>query len=579
MPVIDQITLEVMKNAFYSITEEMGAALVRSAYSTNIKDRRDFSCALYTPEGHMLAQAMHIPLHLGAMACAIKGMLKVFPPEELHSGDVVILNDPYLGAAHKPDIMIFTPIFFNGEFVAIVGNTAHHIDVGGMIPGSVPPNATETFQEGITIPPVKLNERGILNKGILQILEKNVRTLHEFRGDLMAQLAANNVGERRFRELCEQNGSPLVREAMTKLEEYCERRMVQEIQNIPEGVYTHEDSIEGDGITEDLFWIRCSITVRKGTIHIDFTGSSPCAKGPINSVYGITLACVYYAVKALTDPSIPTNEGTFKPVELTAPERTLVNAPFPYPMGLANTITSQRIVDVLFGAFYHALPGRVCAACTGSMNSCGFGGINPRTQRYFSYVETYGGGYGATRRRDGISGVHSHMTNSQNAPTEVIEMTYPLRVEKYELIPDSEGPGKFRGGFGITRELRVLETSMRVRASTDRVVKGPYGLEGGWPGGRAQLLLEQSDGSNRKLPSKSTFEASPGDRIIIRTAGGGGWGNPKERAPEEVREDVVQGLIDIDRAREIYGVEIDPQTLKIDPESPEKKRRREDGGD
>jgi N-methylhydantoinase B len=554
---IDQITLEVMKNAFSSITEEMGAALVRSAYSTNIKDRKDFSCALYTSDGHILAQAMHIPLHLGAMACAMKGMLKEFSSEAFSPGDMVIMNDPYLGAAHKPDIMVFTPIFFEGKCIAFVGNTAHHIDVGGMVPGSLPPNATETFHEGLAIPPVKLKEKGNLNRGVLKLLERNVRTLHEFRGDLMAQVAANTVGERRFLELCESHGAAPVREAIQGLEAYCERRMAQEIKKIPEGTYSFEDHVGGDGITDELFVIRSTVAVKGGRVRIDFRGSSACTKGPINSVYGITLACVYYVMKAVTDPSIPTNEGTYRSIDVIAPEGSIVNAPFPSAMGLANTITSQRIVDVLLGAFYQAIPEKVCAACTGSMTPCGFGGISPRTGRYFSYVETYGGGYGATRFQDGIGGVHTHMSNSQNAPTEVIEMTYPLRVERYGLVPDSEGPGRFRGGFGMVRDLRVLETDMHVRASTDRVVKGPYGLEGGWEGGAARLILESPNGERRSLPSKSTFEAHPGEKIVIQTAGGGGWGNPRQRDPERVRQDVSEGLISTRRAREIYGVEAD----------------------
>ena len=564
MPTIDQITLEVMKNAFSSITEEMGAALVRSAYSTNIKDRKDFSCALYTAEGHILAQAMHIPLHLGAMACAMKGMLREFSHEGFSPGDMVIMNDPYFGAAHKPDIMIFTPIFFEERCIAFVGNTAHHIDVGGMIPGSLPPNATETFHEGLAIPPVKLKNKGALNQGILKVLERNVRTLHEFRGDLMAQMAANTVGERRFLELCGSYGAVSVREAIEGLETYCEKRMIQEIEKIPEGIYGFEDHVEGDGITDELFRIRSTVTVKGGRVRIDFTGSSPCTKGPINSVYGITLACVYYVMKAVTDPSIPTNEGTYRPVDVIAPEGTIVNAQFPSAMGLANTITSQRIVDVLLGAFYQAIPEKVCAACTGAMTPCGFGGINPRTRRYFSYVETYGGGYGATHTQDGIGGVHTHMSNSQNAPTEVIEMTYPLMVEKYGLVPDSEGPGKYRGGFGMVREVRVLETEMQVRASTDRVSTGPYGLEGGGNGGKAKLLLEYADGRRQQLPSKSTFEAHPGEKIVIQTAGGGGWGNAKARDPGNVKRDVIQGLISIRRAREIYGVRLAPETFEID---------------
>ena len=561
---IDQVALEVMKNAFASITEEMGAALVRSAYSTNIKDRRDCSCALYTNKGHILAQAEHIPLHLGVMAHAVKEILQELPMEEWDPGDLVIMNDPYLGGTHKPDIMVFSPIFFENQCVAIVGNCAHHIDVGGMVAGSLPPSATETFHEGLTIPPVKLKRRGVIEKDILRLVEKNVRTVYEFRGDLMAQLAANGVGERRFHELCQQHGMASIREVIVGLEEYCEKRMVGEIEKIPDGTYSYEDYVEGDGTTDELIPIKCTVTVKGSGVRVDFSGSSPCTKGAVNAVLGITLSCVYYVLKALTDPSIPTNEGTYRPIEVIAPKNTIVNAQFPSAMGLANTITSQRIVDVLLGAFHQAVPEKVCAACTGSMTPCGFGGINPRTDRYFSYVETYGGGYGATHDQDGIGGVHTHMSNTRNAPTEVIEMTYPLLVERYGLVPNSEGPGKFRGGFGMVREIRVLETDISVRASTDRVSIGPYGLDGGGNGGKSRLAIEQSDGVERTLPSKSTFETHPGEKVTIQTAGGGGWGNPKERDPEKVRVDVFQGLVSIERAREIYGVAIDPESFGID---------------
>lgn len=570
---IDQINLEVMKNAYQSITEEMGAVLIRSAYSTNIKDRRDCSCALYSPDGQIIAQAEHIPLHLGAMACAVKGALKELPVDSLKPGDAVMMNDPYLGAAHKPDIMLFSPVFYEGECVAIVGNTAHHIDVGGTVAGSLPPNATETFHEGIAIPPVKIKKSGVIDHEILSILEKNLRTVYEFRGDFMAQLAANTIGERRFLEVCRQHGAESVAGSISKLIDYCEKRMAREIEKIPDGTYRYEDMIEGDGRSDTPIPIRCTVSVKGETVMVDFTGSSPAVKGSVNSVYGITLACVYYVIKALTDPTIPSNEGAYRPVQIIAPENSVVNATFPSAMGLANTITSQRIVDVLLGAFYEAIPERVCAACTGAMTPCGFGGMNPRTERYFSYVETYGGGYGAASDQDGISGVHTHMSNSRNAPTEVIEMTYPLLVEKYGLLPDSEGAGMFRGGFGMTREVRVLETDMSVRASTDRTTKGPYGLNGGGSGRCAKLFIESSDGTTNLLPSKSTFEAHPGEKVIIQTAGGGGWGEAHERDPENVRLDVKQGLISVRRAKEAYGVEIDPETFEIDHQRTRKLRQ------
>lgn len=552
---VDPITLEVMRNRFFAIAEEMGMALIRTAYATNIKDRRDASCAVFSATGDTIAQAEHIPVHLGVLPWGVKGALKVIPPEQMQSGDAILHNDPYVGGTHTPDIIIFAPVFYQDRLIGYVGNLAHHVDVGGSVPGSLSPYATEIFQEGLRFPPVKLRKAGRLDDDIVRIHANNVRTVYESQGDLMAQLAANNVGERRLIELCEEFGPDLVVAAIAELEEYCDRRMAGELAKIPAGTYTFEDVLEGDGLSDDLVKIKVAVTAAESKLTFDFTGTSPQARGPINAVRPITLAAIYYAVKCVTDPSLPTNAGTFRRIEVITPRGSVVDANFPAATGQANGTTSQRVVDAVMGALAGALPDRVCAAATGSMNGCSLGGYDPVAERYFSHVETYGGGYGATVHADGASGVHTHMTNTRNAPVEVIETTMPLVVERYGLVPNSEGPGLHRGGFGIARTFRVTSDNVACNLSSDRAKIGPWGLNGGRSARGSRFLLVRGD-EVKEIPSKSHVQLSAGDRLILETSGGGGWGDPHQRPSEQVAADVAEGLISAERARAAYGKEI-----------------------
>ncbi len=550
---LDPATLEVLRHRFFAIAEEMGAALVRTAYATNIKDRRDCSCAVFTPQGDVIAQAEHIPIHLGVLPWGVKGALERVVLDSLRPGDVVMHNDPFIGGTHTPDIIMFAPVFYQSRLVALVGNLAHHVDVGGKVSGSLAPDAEEIFQEGIRFPPVRIQKEGRLDPEILAIHAHNVRTVYESRGDLLAQLAANHVGLTRIEEVCREFEVETVLAGVRQLADYCDRRMAAEIGDLPLGQYTFRDILEGDGITPDPIEIRVTVEIDRERIRCDFTGTAPQSRGPLNAVRPMTLACVYYVVKALTDPSIPPNEGTYRRIEVITPPGTLVNAVFPAATGYGNSVTCQRIVDVLLGAFAQAVPDRVCAAATGSMNALHLGGIHPETGAYFSHIETYGGGYGGCARGDGESGVHTHMTNTRNAPIEVLETVLPVRVNRYGLVEESEGPGCYRGGFGIVRDVTFLGPEAECIIRTDRVDTPPWGLAGGLPERGARFSCVR--GAERvALGSKARVRLRRGDRLSIETSGGGGWRPPIERDPAAVAADVAEGLIGPERAREAYGV-------------------------
>jgi len=550
----DPITLEVMRNAFQSVAEEMGAALIRTALSTNIKDRRDCSTAVYTAKGELVAQAEHIPLHLGLMVSVVKKTLEKFPIKHLEPGDSIIINDPYISGSHLPDICMITPVFIKGQCLALLANLAHHVDIGGIVPGGMPTISTEIFQEGIQIPPVKFVKKGEVDEEILALITHNVRTSYESYGDFQAQLAANNVGRGRITEIISKYGQDQAMFYMDEIINYAERRMLSQIQKLPNGSYTFEDYIEGDGLSDDILTVKVALTIEDDKILVDFTGTDKQARGSINSTRAVTLACVYFALKSAIDPELPSSEGFSRPVEVITPLGTLVNPEFPAPVSNANINTSQRIADVVLGALSKAIPERVPAASTGSMSIFTIGGLDPRNKEYYSYVETYGGGQGALVNQDGMDGVHTNMTNTRNTPVEVIENAYPLRVERYALIPDSDGPGQFRGGLGLTREITVIDHPATITIGTERKKIKPWGLKGGKPGGGSDSWLVTSQGEKRALATKITTQVEPGTRIILKTAGGGGYGSPSDREPNMVQHDIIEGLISKSRAREEYGV-------------------------
>lgn len=558
---IDGITLEVMKNAFYTVAEEMGTTLIRTALSTNIKDRMDCSTAIYTPKGELVAQAEHVPLHLGLMPSVVKEVLKIYPVSDMEKGDAILINDPYISGSHLPDIFMISPIIYNDELVAIAANIAHHVDVGGIAPGSMSVKATEIFQEGLRLPGVKIRKKGEVDKELLRLIETNVRTSKEVTGDIYAQLAANNVGEKRVIDLIERYSADYVALCMEEIMNYSDRRMRAAIQTVPKGVFEYEDVLEGDGIDDDDIKVKVAVDIQEDYIHVDFTGSAKQTYGPVNSTKGVTSACVFYAIKSMLDKDVPPNEGTYRSITINTPKGTVVNPNFPAPVSNANVNTSQRITDAIFGALAEVLPNDSMAACAGTMNAFTIGGYDAEKAEYFSYVETYGGGQGALKCMDGMDGVHTNMTNTLNTPVEVIEQSFPLLVNKYGLVEGSGGPGKQRGGLGLERKITLLEDDLMITITSDRHKNSPWGLFGGGDGKTSNCTLQLPNGDLKELSSKSTFSAPKGSTITLSTAGGGGYSSPLSRDPQLVLKDVIENNISLEDALNKYGVVIKDLTV------------------
>jgi len=538
---LDPVTFEIVKNSLVSVAEEMGVVLRRSSFSANIKERRDFSCALFDAAGRLVAQAEHIPVHLGAMPHSVRTILGEH--DEISEGDEFILNDPFRGGTHLPDITMASPIFYRGERVGFAANRAHHSDVGGGTPGSMSALSTDVFQEGLRIPPVKLVDKGRVNSQLLDFILSNVRTPRERLGDLRAQQSANNVGTKRFVELAEKMGIRTVLTGVSQLMDYSSRLMLREIRKLPKRSAGAVDYLDGDGFDTANIRIKVRLTVGNGKLIFDFTGSSKQVKGPVNAVYSITLSAVYYVVRCVTNPEIAPNDGCFRPVEVIAPQGTIVNAQPPAPVAGGNVETSQRIVDVALRAFGSIVPERVCAACQGTMNNVTIGGTDPKTGRYFTYYETIAGGFGGRYGRDGIDGVHSHMTNTLNTPVEALEAGFPLRVRRYELVPGSGGRGRFRGGLGVRREVEILSDEVTVSLLGDRQLTAPWGFQGGKAGAPGQYSLLRKGGPAESLASKSTTRMRRGDVLSVSTPGGGGYGPPNRRATQLKMSDTLDGKL------------------------------------
>jgi N-methylhydantoinase B len=510
----DPIALQVYRHRFTGVAEEMGVTLRRTAYSPNIKERLDFSCALFDGAGRMISQAAHIPAHLGAMPASVATILATFAAWE--QGDVVIVNDPFRGGNHLPDITMITPIFAGEARPAyFAASRAHHADVGGMAPGSLP-LSTEIFQEGIIIPPIKLYRAGVLNAEALDVILANVRTPAERRGDLAAQRAAAAVGERRLHELVAAHGLAEVEAYAGHLCDYSERITRAAISEWPDGTYAFADVlelVEGEQVT--LAPVCVTVTIVGDEAHFDFGGTSPAVAGSLNAVIAITQSACYYVVRSLIEEDVPMNAGCFAPVHVYAPANSLVNAERPAAVAAGN-------VDVVLGALAQALPDRIPAASQGTMNNLLIGGKR-RSGAPYTYYETIGGGMGAGPLGDGLSGVQVHMTNTLNTPVEALEIAYPFRLERYSLRRGSGGEGHHRGGDGIVRQYLLLEPAV-VTMQSERRRTAPWGLTGGAPGRRGRNVLIHPDGSEEELPSKFTRLLAAGDRLRVETPGGGGWG-------------------------------------------------------
>lgn len=520
---MNPIELEVLRAAFTFIPEEMGVALRRTAYSPNIKERMDASCALFDEEGRLVAQAEHIPVHLGSMPLAVEAVMRDFPGT-LREGDQVILNDPYRGGTHLPDITLIRPVLHRDRLAGYAVNRAHHADVGGIAPGSMPAQATRLEEEGMVLEPQKFLDRGRERKEVLDRVRRETRQPRERLGDLRAQVAANELGARRLRELVERHGLARLRGFAQEIMDYSERRVRAAIGHLPRGTWAAADYLEGGGEAEpERIRIAAEVTIGGSGIAVDFAGTDRQVAGNLNAPFAVTLSASYFVLRCLTDPDAPPNAGAVRPMRVLAPEGSVVRARSPAAVAGGNVETSQRIVDVLFLALADPLADRVPAQSQGTMNNLTIGSTRGRA---FSYYETIAGGEGALPYRDGMDGVHTHMTNTRNTPVEALELGYPLRVEEYRLIPRSGGAGRFRGGDGIRRAVRLLGESGTASILSERRRLAPKGLSGGEDGRPGRNLLLRR-GREIPLPAKATLDLRKDDLVIVETPGGGGWGPPR----------------------------------------------------
>ena len=527
---VDAISLEVFKNRFAAVAEEMGVTLQRASFSPNIRERLDFSCAVFDAQARMVAQAAHIPVHLGSMPASVDYALRHF--DHFAPGDVILLNDPFRGGTHQPDITMVSPVFVGDQVQFFVASRAHHADVGGMSPGSLP-LSTELYQEGIIIPPIKLVEAGRRNHAALALVTANSRAPEERLGDLEAQLAAQRVGTARLLALVAESGAARVQEHAQALMDYARRMTEALIERLPDGVYRFEDALEGDGQNDFHIPICVTITIAGSAMTIDFTGSAPQVAGNVNAVEAIVRSAAWYCVRLLAEDDLPVNHGCFLPVRVIVPPHSVLNADFPAAVAVGNTETGQRVVDVVLGALANALPERIPAASQGSMNNFTFGGhVNGRA---FVYYETIGGGHGGGPLSAGLSGRHSHMTNTRNTPVEALEMALPARVLEYALREGSGGAGKRPGGDGIRRVYEFLAPAT-ITLNSERRVYAPYGLGAGAAGkpgdnriirrssGNSTLAAFDAWGLEERVGGKYAGRVEAGDRVVIETPGGGGWG-------------------------------------------------------
>ncbi|EMA27065.1 hydantoinase B/oxoprolinase family protein [Haloarcula japonica] len=526
---IDPVTLEILRNQLESVATEMGHVLIRGAYSPNIKERQDCSTALFDASGRMVAQAEHIPVHLGTMPDAVDIVLQKDPKP----GDVFIVNDPFAGGTHLPDITLVSTIAPNDEVIGYAVSRAHHADVGGSSPGSMPPGAQEIYEEGLRLPAVRLVDGGEPNEAVHDLIRANVRTPDEREADLRAQRAANARAEERIGELLEEHGSTLL-DAFDAVIEYSRERVEAELDALPDGTYRAQDILEGDGVTDDDIPIEVAVTIDGASIAVDFAGTADQVAGNLNAPLSVAKSAVYFVVRAITDPEIPPNHGCYEPVSVSAPEGSVLNPDAPAAVVGGNVETSQRVMDVTLAALATAVPDRVPAGGQGTMNNLIIG---DRTGD-FTYYETIGGGFGARPGKDGMDGVQVGMTNTLNTPVEAMETEYPLRVERYALRPSSGGDGRYRGGLGLERTVTV-ETDATVSLLTERRRTAPAGIDGGEDGATGENLVD-----GESVPAKASVDVEAGSTVSVRTPGGGGHGDPAERDPGARERDRRDGKVD-----------------------------------
>jgi N-methylhydantoinase B len=554
-PALDPITLEILFNALRSVTDETYIALMRSAYSTNIKERRDHSTAICDVNGGLIVQAENsLPIHLASMIGLMDNLLKKYALHDIEDGDLFVANDPHVaGGTHLPDVNMAMPVFSNGEIIAFVCNIAHHADIGGMAPGSMAGGMSEIYQEGLRIPVIKLFRKGVLQQDLLDLILLNVRLPEERRGDYYAQIAACRLGARRMAEITEVYGNEVITTAYGEIVTRTERRMRAAIATIPDGEYSFDDVMDDDGLGAVDIPIKLRIEKSGDRIHFDFTGTSPQVLGNINLTDNATQAAVCYSLKALVDPEIPNNQGVLDVCRITTEKGTLLDCVAPATVA-ARANTCQRVADVIIGALADALPDSAVGASNGANTTAVFSGIDPNTGAGYLYLETLGGGFGGRNDRDGTDGIQVHITNTSNLPVEAIEMEYPLLVESYGFVEDSGGAGTFRGGMGLRRVISTVDHTCDFNGAGERFRNQPWGIFGGSPGAMGRFQHVTANGEAAQLEIKPAgIKVGPGEKIVVETPGAGGYGPPSQRSSEHVEDDRRSEKFSDDYLAKYYG--------------------------
>lgn len=569
----DPILIELLKNALAAVADEMAVAVMRTGRSFVVKEAMDFSTGLIDPDGELIAQGLCLPLHMGSFPPAIQVVLGEFAAD-IQPGDIYALNDPYVGGgSHLPDIYVFQPVFLDGELLGFSAAIAHHADIGGRVPGGNASDSTEIFQEGLRIPPLKLFDRGEPNQTLFKMLRLNVRVPEKVIGDLLATVAACRRGEAGLQELARRYGASRLRGYMKDLLDYSEELTRQELSALPDGAWDFEDFLDDDGFDPTPIRIHVKLIKSGGQLTADFRGTSRQVRGAINTTYAFVNSCVYACVRSVLDPSIPNNAGFMRAIQVVIERGSLLNSNFPAPVG-GRGLTAMRVADTVFGAMAKMLPHRVFACGVGADFGVTIAGYHPGG-RPFVHLEFLYGNWGGSPRRDGIDGTSSLVSNYSNTPVEVLEGEHPIRIERYSFRPDSGGPGKHRGGLGIDRDYRLLEVDEAVlQVRIDRQRFAPYGLQGGKPGAFAQSVLNPGTPEEQAIRGKFMTTLRRGQVYRAGLAGGGGWGDPLERDPEAVRDDVLNEKVSPEAALREYGVVIDPRTMAVDQPATRDARRR-----
>lgn len=556
----DAITMQVVRYALEQVADEMGHTLVRTARSTIIKEIKDISCAVFDAQGNTVAQAHHAPMLLTGFELGMRALRKHYSDDELEDGDIIAFNDPYAGGQHVMDLVTFAPVRFGGEVVAFVGSIAHHSDMGGAAPGGTAGGLTEIYLEGLRLPFVKLYKRGQEDRELFGILANNIRVPDKTLGDIRAQASANFVGVRRVKEIFEKYSTSVAHQCLRMLLDVSETRIRAGLESIPDGSYTGVDWVDDDGFSDEPVRLQVNIHKQADTVKVDFEGTARQVKGNINCPIATVYAAVYYALIAVIDPHVPPNSGCYRPFTIQAEEGSIVNPRMPAAVG-ARTNTSQKITEAMMLALAEALPDRVMAGSHGQITNCGFSGYHPDTGKRFVFIDIQGGGAGARPTKDGRDGQDSHLARFKNTPVEAVELEYPVRIERYELIPDSGGAGKYRGALGLRRDIRVLIDDVTWARYGDRQRYGAFGLFGGKEGSPGKFVLNPDTAEEKVMKSKGLDRLKPGDVVSLRLPGAGGYGDPSDRESEALLRDVRDGKVSFSSAKTDYGLEITQDML------------------